>query len=820
MSSQAIPLKYVNARDYELNHSRIEQEELQLLQEPTAPPAYLVNASNEHVTEKEEKNSVSVVPLNNIKSSKNNESESSKVTTTTQTPPQQELQQKQSSEVKQQQQENQQPADVVTARKFSSSADILASIENQLNIIMPLSTSHKSVCNKSVATEKLIEFDETAPASEAEDELKPLMTDNHSPEGSTVIMEKPITFNANAPVFSPSYRTQMILADKRDSIDSNCSEENHKMYLSDGKVYPSDGYASNGKVYHSDNQKYPSDGKVYLSDNQKYPSDTKTYQSNSPDIAPDVLEIDTIDTSDIPSDLFSEELVDAVEFYFSNESILKDAFLLKHVRRNKEGYVSLKLVSSFKRVRQLTKDWRVVGQAIRKKGRRIELNDICTKIRRIEPLPNFDETMPSRTIVACDLPLDKLTIEKVSDMFAQCGEIALIRILKPGMGIPVDVRQFMNKYPELQEKECALVEFIESNSARNAKNLPYQVFDMVAPKKKTGRKLPNGSAPEGRMTKMIESYKSYEQPHHQYERNRGGSFSLASSAPQNENKYINKYHQNHHHSNHYNSNNSLPYQNPYQQQAAQHIFQRNNNSGYSDNYNRRFSNGSVTMLEDRRFSSCSEGYSSCSDMSRRPSGYSTDDSRRNSAACSDIHCSCAGSRRLSQCSDVYRRLSNGSDYGRRFSNNNVTHQLERSYSNPTTEAFMARRKDSLDSSYDRNDRKLSVGSQGSMCESLNSFHNFQNYRKCSNGFDRKMSSESHYINGRRLSSDSGYDRRMSFGSDSENYGSPRSRANSFLTSGNNQYKCTDNIVRSPIGPDGSKGFASRARKFGQIVPPV
>lgn len=769
MSSQAIPIKYVNARDYELNHMRIEQEEQQL---PTAPPAHLVNAaSNEHVTTDEVKNAM---PLNNIKCSKNNESESSKVTTITQPPPQQQQRQSTSSIAQQQLQENQRPADVVTARKFSSSADILASIENQLNIIMPLKP-----CHKVVPTERLIEFDDTAPASEAEDELKPLMTDNHSPEIPAPV-EKPITFNANAPVFSPSYRTQLILAEKRDSLDSNCSDDNHKVYQ---------------------------------------PEKRTMYMSNSPDSVPDVLEIDTIELSEMPSDLFSEELVDAVEFYFSDEIILKDAFLLKHVRRNKEGYVSLKLVSSFKRVRQLTKDWRVVGQAIRKKGRRIQLNDICTKIRRIEPLPNFDETMPSRTIVACDLPLDKLTIEKVSDMFAQCGEIALIRILKPGMGIPVDVRQFMNKYPELQEKECALVEFIESNSARNAKNLPYQVFDMVAPKKKTGRKLQSGSVPEGRMTKMIENYKSYEQPHHQYERNRGGSFSLSSSAPQNENKYVsNKYHQNHH--NHYNSNNNLPYQNPYQQQAAQHIFQRNNNNGYmSDNYNRRFSNGSATMLEDRRFSSCSEGYSSCSDMSRRPSGYSTDDSRRNSAACSDIHCSCAGSRRLSQCSDVYRRLSNGSDYGRRFSNTNTSHQLERSYSNPTTEAFMARRKDSLDSSYDRNDRKLSVGSQGSMCESLNSFHNFQNYRKCSNGFDRKMSNESQYINGRRLSSDSGYDRRMSYGSDSENYGSPRSRANSFLTSGN-QYKCTDNIVRSPIGPDGSKGFASRARKFGQIVPPV
>ena len=49
-----------------------------------------------------------------------------------------------------------------------------------------------------------------------------------------------------------------------------------------------------------------------------------------------------------------------MEFYFSNANITKDKFLLKHVKRNKEGFVSLKLISSFKRVKHLCKDWRQV----------------------------------------------------------------------------------------------------------------------------------------------------------------------------------------------------------------------------------------------------------------------------------------------------------------------------------------------------------------------------------------------------------------------------------------------------------------------------
>ena len=56
--------------------------------------------------------------------------------------------------------------------------------------------------------------------------------------------------------------------------------------------------------------------------------------------------------------LFYNRDVNQVEFYFSDANITRDKFLLKHVRRNKEGFVSLKLVASFKRVKHLTKDWR------------------------------------------------------------------------------------------------------------------------------------------------------------------------------------------------------------------------------------------------------------------------------------------------------------------------------------------------------------------------------------------------------------------------------------------------------------------------------
>lgn len=639
---------------------------------------------------------------------------------------------------------------------------------------------------------------------------------------------------------------------------------------------------------------------------------------------PLINEIDALDPSMIPSDALATDIAEAVEFYFSNDSILKDAFLLKHVRRNKEGFVSLKLVSSFKRVRQLTKEWKVVGDALRRKSQKIELNDLGTKVRRIDPLPNFDETMPSRTVVACDLPLDKLTIEKVSEIFSKCGEIALIRILKPGMAIPVDVRQFMNKYPEVQQKECALVEYLESSSAREAKNLqgPFQVFEMVAPKKKTGKKaIIQVATPVAR---MVENYRYYNDA--TYERTRGGSFSgivphdvtdlryklkrfnsdihpkpmpeLHHNNPNGPPHFQHMQHNMHNtqhrdnfgneHSNQFQAYQSRVAGNSESTSPGPNASNGNNNAGaYFYAYSpRRHSNNSAisscsALVIDtsvntspmatntvnkcaisnssnnlvRRLSNCSDNYSSFSD-SRRPSNCSENMSQRRDSNCSE-NCPC--SRRISDFgqTEVYRKMSQsstGSGGERRFSNGSM--QFERTFSNPNemnssgNNSFPRRmsndynfehRKQSVDTQTDPTYDDPNVGGGGG---GYNVFP-----RRYSSNFNaaNKIAAydNAQYINGRRISTDSGYDRRYSFGSEYEgsprsrtgsflnNYkhaveidGQPRSRTGSFLDnsprsrSGSFAQRNSENLVRTPMGPDGSKGFAGRARKFGQTISPV
>jgi len=109
-----------------------------------------------------------------------------------------------------------------------------------------------------------------------------------------------------------------------------------------------------------------------------------------------------------------------------------------------------------------------VAFAVEKKSSKLEVNDLKTKVRRLEALPEYDETTPSRTVVVLNLPLERPTIEGVAEIFKTCGDIVLVRILRPGNPIPADVRPFVNKHPEMAAKVCALVEFEMTEFAMKA----------------------------------------------------------------------------------------------------------------------------------------------------------------------------------------------------------------------------------------------------------------------------------------------------------------------------------------------------------------
>ncbi|XP_065171394.1 la-related protein 6-like [Atheta coriaria] len=301
---------------------------------------------------------------------------------------------------------------------------------------------------------------------------------------------------------SAALEAVVIMEEKRDSYSPpppKCLETRDSISSIDSDVSLS---FDNKKKLGVENEKDEDEG-AHMADLSDSASDTGSSgggKDSGCEVTPEVSE----QLFTPPSEELADKIVQQVEFYFSDANITKDAFLLKHVKRNKEGYVSLKLISSFKRVKHITKDWRVVAHAL-ERSTKLEINEAGTKLRRLDPLPQYDETTPSRTVVAINLPIEKPTIENVAELFRACGEISLIRILRPGNPIPADVRQFINKNPSLAGVVTALVEFVNSESARAAQQLnttyeQLKVYELNAVphperKKKTQAKKARNYAP-------------------------------------------------------------------------------------------------------------------------------------------------------------------------------------------------------------------------------------------------------------------------------------------------------------------------------------
>ncbi|KAM9654736.1 la-related protein 6-like [Morphnus guianensis] len=132
----------------------------------------------------------------------------------------------------------------------------------------------------------------------------------------------------------------------------------------------------------------------------------------------------------MPDRQLVRRVVSQVEFHLSDENLAKDAFLLKHVQKNKMGFVSIKLLTSLKKVEYLTHDWWLTLYALQF-SELLEVNEEGTKV----------------------------------------GTIASIRILRPGRKLPSDVRKYTSDFPELLSKHCALVEYKSLGSASALRSL-------------------------------------------------------------------------------------------------------------------------------------------------------------------------------------------------------------------------------------------------------------------------------------------------------------------------------------------------------------
>lgn len=170
----------------------------------------------------------------------------------------------------------------------------------------------------------------------------------------------------------------------------------------------------------------------------------------------------------VPSEELKEAIVAAAEFYFSDENLAKDHYLLRQICQKSEGFLSIKLLTALKSVKKLTKDWRVTSYAL-KTSTTLQLNEEFTKVKRVADLP--EHVLKARSItnvIAIKIPQEFGSVSQITQLFSGYGKITLVRVLMPGRQVPCDLRNYATQVPDMGNTLCAVIEYETENEACNA----------------------------------------------------------------------------------------------------------------------------------------------------------------------------------------------------------------------------------------------------------------------------------------------------------------------------------------------------------------
>ncbi|KAJ0395467.1 hypothetical protein ATCC90586_001798 [Pythium insidiosum] len=180
---------------------------------------------------------------------------------------------------------------------------------------------------------------------------------------------------------------------------------------------------------------------------------------------------------------FLRTICDQLEFYFCDENLLGDLFLLKNM--NMDGYVKLDLLASFGRVKKLTTDLEQIRKSLELSTKLI-MNEDQSMVCRKDPLPQHQtyHGKLARTAIAYNLPEDASTyhgklartaiaynlpedasVASLRETFSQCGEITYLRLLKKNS---TTGRNAVLKPPIVAGETYAIIEFVDDEMAKHA----------------------------------------------------------------------------------------------------------------------------------------------------------------------------------------------------------------------------------------------------------------------------------------------------------------------------------------------------------------
>ncbi|KAL0889291.1 hypothetical protein Bca101_013274 [Brassica carinata] len=138
--------------------------------------------------------------------------------------------------------------------------------------------------------------------------------------------------------------------------------------------------------------------------------------------------IETEGVAVVPVDELKQKIIRQVEYYFSDENLPTDKFLLNAMKKNKKGFVPISTIATFHKMKKLTRDHALLVSALKESSFLVVSADE-KKVKRLSPLPEVRDPKIF-TVLVENLPEDH-SDENIRAIFSKAGSIKSVSICDP-----------------------------------------------------------------------------------------------------------------------------------------------------------------------------------------------------------------------------------------------------------------------------------------------------------------------------------------------------------------------------------------------------
>ncbi|XP_010496015.1 PREDICTED: la-related protein 6A-like isoform X2 [Camelina sativa] len=162
-------------------------------------------------------------------------------------------------------------------------------------------------------------------------------------------------------------------------------------------------------------------------------------------------------------DELKKKIIRQVEYYFSDENLPTDKFLLNAMKRNKKGFVPIATIATFHKMKKLTRDHAVIVSALKESSFLVVSSD-GKKVKRLSPLPEIRDPKIF-TVLVENLPEDH-SDENIREIFGKVGSIKSVSICDPNAA--EESEKGCKKEKFIRTRLHAFVEYETVEAAENA----------------------------------------------------------------------------------------------------------------------------------------------------------------------------------------------------------------------------------------------------------------------------------------------------------------------------------------------------------------